>query len=355
MKKILKAGLTDQTIDVFIQDSSSTTGQGLAGLLYNSASLSCHYRRGATGTATALTLATQTVGGAHSDGGFVEIHATNMKGMYRLDLSDAIVAAGATTVTLMLYGSANMAPVTIELQLVAIDLDDTVRLGLTALPNAAADAAGGLIISDAGGLDADAQRSDVAAILVDTGTTLDGRIPAALVGGRMDSSTGAMAANTLTASALATDAVAEIQSGLATSAALATAQTDLDTITGADGVIIATGTQTFNMTGNVTGNLSGSVGSVTAGVTVTTNNDKTGYRLSATGTDDILRSSLTEGYAADGATFTLEQGMYMLWSALQEFSIASTTITGKKLDGVTTSMTWTLDSSTSPTSRTRAT
>ena len=52
--------------------------------------------------------------------------------------------------------------------------------------------------------------TDVAAILVDTGTTLDGRIPAALVGGRMDSSVGAMAANTLTASALAADAVAEI-------------------------------------------------------------------------------------------------------------------------------------------------
>lgn len=71
----------------------------------------------------------------------------------------------------------------------------------TALPAAAADAAGGLIISDAGGLDADAQivtkinsilddtdliddgtsglakiATDVAAILVDTGTTLDGKI-----------------------------------------------------------------------------------------------------------------------------------------------------------------------------------
>ena len=43
----------------------------------------------------------------------------------------------------------------------------------SALPAAAADAAGGLVISDAGGLDADAQRADVAAILVDTGTTLD--------------------------------------------------------------------------------------------------------------------------------------------------------------------------------------
>ncbi len=42
------------------------------------------------------------------------------------------------------------------------------------------------------------------------------RLPAALVSGRMDSSVGAMAANTLTASALATDAVTEIQSGLST-------------------------------------------------------------------------------------------------------------------------------------------
>src|SRR3990167_7490778 len=52
-------------------------------------------------------------------------------------------------------------------------LDATRGMAGTALPDAAADAAGGLIISDAGGLDADAQRTDVAAILVDTGTTLD--------------------------------------------------------------------------------------------------------------------------------------------------------------------------------------
>ena len=37
--------------------------------------------------------------------------------------------------------------------------------------------------------------------------------------------------------------------------------------------------QTFNNTGTWTGNLTGSAGSVTAGVTVTTNNDKTGYAL----------------------------------------------------------------------------
>ena len=46
----------------------------------------------------------------------------------------------------------------------------------TALPAAAADAAGGLPISDAGGLDMDSIKTDTAAILVDTGTTLDGKI-----------------------------------------------------------------------------------------------------------------------------------------------------------------------------------
>jgi len=58
---------------------------------------------------------------------------------------------------------------------------------------------------------------------------IQSRLPASLVSGRMDASVGAMAANTLTASALATDAVTEIQSGLATSAALATVAGYIDT------------------------------------------------------------------------------------------------------------------------------
>lgn len=88
---------------------------------------------------------------------------------------------------------------TVQVYTESINRHDTVRLGLTALPNAAADAAGGLIISDAGSLDADAQRADVAAILVDTGTTLDGRIPAALVGGRIDANVGAISGDSTAA------------------------------------------------------------------------------------------------------------------------------------------------------------
>jgi hypothetical protein len=82
---------------------------------------------------------------------------------------------------------------------------------------------------------------------------------------------------------------------------------------------------------------------------------KTGYRLSSTGVDDILRTTMTEGYAADGATFTLEQATYMVWSMLAERSIAATTLTAKKLDGSTAAMTFTLDDAVTPTSQTRAT
>jgi hypothetical protein len=55
MKALIKKGATDQTVYLFIQDSSSTIGAGLTGLAYNTASLVCYYVR-ALGSATALTL-----------------------------------------------------------------------------------------------------------------------------------------------------------------------------------------------------------------------------------------------------------------------------------------------------------
>lgn len=87
----VKAGSTDVTIYVRLRDS--TTGLAKTGLVYNSAGASAYYTRPGA-AAVAITLATQTVTGAHSDGGFVEVHATNAKGLYRLDLPDAAVAAG---------------------------------------------------------------------------------------------------------------------------------------------------------------------------------------------------------------------------------------------------------------------
>jgi hypothetical protein len=122
MSEYVYAGLTSQSIDLFIRDSSSTTGQGLTGLAYNSGSLVASYRKGATGTRTAITLATQTVGGAFSSGGFVEIDATNMPGCYRLDLPNAAVDT-AGFVTVFLKGAANMVPVALRIDCRPIPAD----------------------------------------------------------------------------------------------------------------------------------------------------------------------------------------------------------------------------------------
>ncbi len=137
-------GATSQIIPVSIYDSSSTTGGKLTGLVYNSAGLTAYYYRQGAGTgATAITLATATLG-TYTSGGFVAIDGTNMPGDYELHLPNAVLASGANNVIIQLKGATNMVPVNIEIDLTSIDLQDSVRGGMTALPNAAAGAAGGL-------------------------------------------------------------------------------------------------------------------------------------------------------------------------------------------------------------------
>lgn len=109
MSESVYAGLTSQTIDIFLADSSSTTGAGLTGLVYNSSGLSCYYRKGATGSATSVSLATQSVGGAWSSGGFVEVDSTNMPGIYRFDIPNAVVDTQGF-VTIYFQGATNLVP-----------------------------------------------------------------------------------------------------------------------------------------------------------------------------------------------------------------------------------------------------
>ena len=68
----------------------------------------------------------------------------------------------------------------------------------------------------------------------------------------------------------------------------------------------------------------------------------------------VWTTALTESYASDGAAATPAQLLYMIYCTVGEFSISGTTITGKKVDGSTTAMTWTINSASDPTSRTRA-
>ena len=121
MKLKIKEGTTSKLIRIFIQDSSSTTGAGLTGLVYNSSGLTAYYLPEGDATATAITLATMTAG-TWASGGFDEVDATNMPGVYEVGLPDAVVdATSEGSVLVMLKGATNMAPVLAEIELDAID------------------------------------------------------------------------------------------------------------------------------------------------------------------------------------------------------------------------------------------
>jgi hypothetical protein len=143
MHYLIKAGTTDVSVVIRIIDSADGTPE--TGVLFNTSGIDLEYRReGAASTdITEATLAALTT--AHTDGGFLHIG----NGYYRLDLPDAACASGVTGV--LVHGTVTgMVVIGCYIQLVAFDPFDTVRLGLTAMPNAAAEASGGLYTRGSG-------------------------------------------------------------------------------------------------------------------------------------------------------------------------------------------------------------
>lgn len=134
---IVKKGSTDRSVTVRIIDSTDGTPE--TGVVFNTSGIDLWYRReGAAKTSvTEATLAALTTG--HADGGFLHVG----DGVYRLDLPDAAFATGANYVD---FGGTVTGMIVMggRVRLVDIDIEDGVRGGMTALPNAAAAATGGL-------------------------------------------------------------------------------------------------------------------------------------------------------------------------------------------------------------------
>lgn len=309
MQRIIKAGHAADAgliFHVFAMDSTSTAGAGKASVAFGD--WSCRYIRAGGALSGAITpedittIGTYAAPSANTNIRIKAVDNTNAIGLYELQLHIDWVATGSESLTIFLTAS-GVAPVVLTIPLVLYNPQDSVRLGLTALPNAAADGAGGLPISDAGGLDLDAQiGTKINDILTDTGTTLQGeldgiqadtediqtRLPAALVSGRMDSNMQAAANGVITAAVIATGAI------------------DADA-------------------------------------------------LAADAVAEILTTQMTESYAADGVAPTLAQALFAIQQFLHEKSISSTTVTVRKIDGSTTAMTFTTNSASDPSSITRTT
>lgn len=136
---LFKAGETNRTVVLRIVDS--TTGLPELGVAHNASGIAIQYWKvGAnnlvnmTSSLTALT----NLNDNHTDYGWKEIGY----GYYRLDLPDA--ATSTVGRTIVVGTVTDMVVIGAVVDCVAYDPTDTVRLGLTALPNAAAEAAGGL-------------------------------------------------------------------------------------------------------------------------------------------------------------------------------------------------------------------
>lgn len=472
---LLRAGSSSQSVYVEILDSTSTSGGRKTGLVYNTAGLTAYYVRQA-GSAVQITLGTlAAANSAWSSGGFKEVDSANLPGVYRLDVPDAAIAAGVPLVVITVKGATGGAQVSLQIDLTAMDLQDSVRAGLTALPNVTAGANGGLPTGNASG--------QVVISSTATGAITSGSFGA----GAIDAA--AIATDAIGSAELAASAVTEIQSGLATAASIAalnnlsaaqvnaeadTALADVGlttTITGridaavstrsiaGDAMALTSGERTTlagviwdRLTSAITavgsigklikdnldatvssrlasssyttpptvgaiadavwdedntthvatdstgqnlasaynaaqgaynivfaripatlvgGRMNASVGAVAAGAITSAGFAAGAIDNAAIATDAIgaaelaadavaeirtaiLQQALTEGYATDGAAFTVEQALFEIAQILEERSISGTTLTVKKRDGTTTAMVLTLDSATVPTSQTRA-
>lgn len=129
MKLKIKSGTTSKIIRIFIQDALSTIGAGLTGLVYNSSGLTAYYSKTGSSSATSISLVTCTLG-SFTSGGFKELDATNMPGVYELHIPDAALSSGAETVHIMLKGASNMVPVLIEVELDLINYQQSIPDGV---------------------------------------------------------------------------------------------------------------------------------------------------------------------------------------------------------------------------------
>jgi len=100
-------GSTSQSIELYL---------GATGLTASTSGLSARYNRTRTASVS-IPLVARTIAQAWTAGGFAEVDATNMPGVYRIDIPDAALAAGADDVTIVVRGASgtNGAVMTVKL------------------------------------------------------------------------------------------------------------------------------------------------------------------------------------------------------------------------------------------------
>jgi len=441
-----KRGQGSIVLRVKILNSSVATGAGLTGLSSASSGLIISTIADNESTATAYTVAASNVETVTTLGTFAaptagkcrfrEVDATNHKGVYEIQLADARYnVSNAKSLLVSVLGATNAAETDVVIPLRDLDPFDSVRAGLTALPNVASGSAGAIITSGTG----TAQLSVTSGLVTLAAVTHTGAtIPTVTtVTNRVTANTDQLAGQTVTAATAVTfPAIISSLTAAGVRSELAVELGRIDTTIGSrlasagytappsagdnadavwdeaynqhttagsfgklmdilrkanyvtEGTVAAGGTPTTTVFRTdltepngtfdnqtllfVSGDLQGESAPI-EGYSVTNGQITLGDALTAAPTagdafvilpdhvhplgeiaDAVLTRTMTEAYRAAGVAPTLAQALYEVIAHMGDASISGTTKTLKKIDG-TTAKTFTLDSSTTPTSITEAT
>jgi hypothetical protein len=203
-----KRGQTSIVLRLKLLDSAVTTGAGKTGLTSSSSGLlistiadnessATVYAQASSNIETITTLGTYATPTA-SKCRFKEVDATNHKGVYEIQIADARFAvSSAKSLLISVSGVTGVAETDVVIPLTDLNVYDAVRAGLTSLPNAAAEASGGLPTLSAAQASNGTINANVHRWL--TGT------PNALQSGRVDGYLGATAAAVIASASFAAD------------------------------------------------------------------------------------------------------------------------------------------------------
>lgn len=135
-------GTTDRSILVFVADPASTDGSGKTGLAHSAVTVS--YTRVETDNDVVVTDVTSSLNALtnltdpHNDWGWKEVSSTLAPGLYRLDVADAVFAAGAwTAVIYVMITASEAAPAPVAFRLMVAN-SDVVLAAIAALNNVSA-------------------------------------------------------------------------------------------------------------------------------------------------------------------------------------------------------------------------
>jgi len=207
-----KHSQTSNLIRVVFKNSS--TGVGLTGLTEASAGLiiatiadvesaTTRYRASSSEIETISVLGTYA---APTSGKvrFKEVDATNHPGLYEIQLADARFAvSNAKRLVISWSGATNLLAGDYEIKLIQVDLNDAVRMGLTALPNAAAESAGGLYTRGTGA----GQINQPANGMVDTNVVRNAGTAITAASGIQEVKVASIANDAISAAAIADNAI----------------------------------------------------------------------------------------------------------------------------------------------------